>query len=215
MQKALLIVVSAVGASAKCLHTGMQYNDFSGLNLTSLANQDFTTDTPQACQEECQRVDACKYFTWWNNTHDCFLDTSDSTYSGNSWAGVDIATDNMGYADPVAGPKECPFEMPLWGWILIGLGVLAVIAAVVFLLTKKKEAPKKKTRALPKPKPEPVPTETEPVPTYTSVIYQNQPQPVYAMPQPVYTVPQMQTVQRVMAAPVPTYAAPATTVIYG
>lgn len=164
-----------------CFYPNEVREDFSHLDLNLLSGESNTTGTPEACQAECVNVEACKYFTWWNNSQHCFLATDDSIWAANPYRNGTVTYDNeLQNAGSITGPKVCPTfttvapppeptGMPWWGWLLIVLGVVAVIAGIAFALIPKKEAPKKKkTRAI---KPAPVETKTEPVPTYTRVIH--------------------------------------------
>jgi hypothetical protein len=170
-----------------CYSPGMQWDEFSGLNLTLLSHQADRTATPELCQAECAFIEECAHFTWWNNTGDCFLGTNASYETPDEW-GTQIQS--------VVGPKVCPNTLTTtnttttsalittttttaeggglewWAWLLIILGILGVGGAIAgAVLMNKKEAPKKKkTRAI-KPAPAPVETKAEPVPTYTRVIH--------------------------------------------
>lgn len=58
---------------------------------------------------------------------------------------MNMGGDDMGFDpgfDPMPMPEE-PQGMPVWGWILIGVGVLAVGGGAAFVIIKKKKAKKK------------------------------------------------------------------------
>ncbi|CAE7248466.1 unnamed protein product [Symbiodinium natans] len=124
-----ILAISLAAASwaaevpAGCFLHGQGYNQTSGQPIRVL------TTNAELCQEECKRTEVCAFFTWFNNTQGCWLQSSAATLS--------IVSDQV-----VSGPVRCidmktahrivtalnestGAAFPWWAWLFIGLLVAA------------------------------------------------------------------------------------------
>lgn len=102
-----------------CFLHGQGYNQTTGQAIR------LETETAQLCQEECKRTEICAFFTWFNNSKGCWLQSSAATLSIVSdqvTSGPVRCLDNIKTGKIVGALNQSTgAAFPWWAWLFIGL----------------------------------------------------------------------------------------------
>eukprot|EP00933_Yihiella_yeosuensis_P043917 TRINITY_DN3895_c0_g1_i2.p1 TRINITY_DN3895_c0_g1~~TRINITY_DN3895_c0_g1_i2.p1 ORF type:complete len:614 (+),score=204.52 TRINITY_DN3895_c0_g1_i2:88-1929(+) len=146
--------------SVTCATVGTAFDD----KLRDSPSNMLKAGSAAECQALCQKQVYCDHFTWYTNSGGCWLEGNNATSFKSKWA-VSGPTNCQGVKPPVAPlvpaaatvpvvaadttEKKSKGGFPVWGWILIGLGALSLIAGCAFFFMGGRGAAKKKGRTAP------------------------------------------------------------------
>eukprot|EP00933_Yihiella_yeosuensis_P037218 TRINITY_DN3109_c1_g1_i1.p1 TRINITY_DN3109_c1_g1~~TRINITY_DN3109_c1_g1_i1.p1 ORF type:complete len:454 (+),score=149.60 TRINITY_DN3109_c1_g1_i1:81-1442(+) len=140
----------------ECAVAGKAYNDTKRDTVPTGG----TAPDAETCKQKCKSETYCEEYTWYKNTKACWLQGVSAKQFENAYtiyaisgklncapaAAADAAQDAA--QDSKTAKDDSKSGFPVWGWVLIGLGVAALAGGAAMFMMGASGAKKPKKRSL-------------------------------------------------------------------